>query len=303
MKKLSLLYAVALATLTMFMTSCGTEEVDPEGPSLKFVGRSSVNEYVNVGDSVVFEIITEKGDKNMTEITFRVGGNAFAPSRYTINGETLDASATYSIPNSEDAGKTYEIVIYASSEETSETIQIAVADKDGLTAGLSATISTDLSALGARTGKVNHALGAEEGAYDLYQNVALFSAGAETSKDIVNTDVNGTDFAGGFTVGTGNGSMFVVDNSFDYSSATKTSISEAYAAGTASATVAPATGDIILVKLRGMDEYAVLKVTEIESTSGASVNGNTGSMSFDYKSSYLTSQEAQEQAVELAEAK
>lgn len=289
MKKLSLLYAVAFATLTMFMTSCSSEDVDPIGPKMSFVGTSSVNEYVNAGDSVVFEFITSKGDKNLDKITFRVNGNALNEARYTVNGEELTSSATYSIKNNEKNGATYTIVIYAASTAGTENIEIALSDKDGLTAGLSVSITTDLSALQTRSGaKVYHILGAEEGAYDLHNNNTVAESGAATSKDIVNQDVNGVAFTGKFTVGTGNGSQFVVANSsFSYENATKTSIANAFAAGSATTTVTPSTGDIILVKLRNLDQYAALKITEIEAEYGDSGNGNTGSMTFDYKSSYL----------------
>ena len=288
MKKLSFLYTAALSALAIFSTSCTSEDVDPEaqGPTISISNATEVNKYVNVGEETTFSFTTAKGDKNMTDIKFRINGSVFDNTRFTINGESLEEGENYSIPNSEDAGKTYEIVMSANSEAGTESIVISVTDKDGLTASFTAKITTDVTALKTATGTVHHIDGAEDGAYDLYNNTTLNLAGTETSKDIVNTDASGATFTGAFTVGTGNGSLFVVNNSFDYDNATKTSISEAFAAGSSSSSVSPSEDDIILVKLRGMDEYAVLKVTDIETTSGSGANGK-GSMSFSYKTSYL----------------
>lgn len=146
MKKLSLLYTAGLAALAIFTTSCSdddTTEITAAGPSINFVAASEVNETVNLTDTISFQLITAKGDKNMDELTFRVNAAGLAEGRILVDGEALDIASTYSIPNSEDAGATYAIQIVANTVFGTENIQIAVSDNDGLTSSVSVSLTTE----------------------------------------------------------------------------------------------------------------------------------------------------------------
>ena len=144
MRRIPLLYITAIALLTMITTSCNKdEEVDPTRPSITLLGDTELNETISIGESITFSFSTAKGTIEMDRITFREDGAPLSSDRFTINGETLTTSTDYSIALSEDAGKTYEIVLQAAEAPTTEIIRIAVIDKNDLTDAFSVTLTTE----------------------------------------------------------------------------------------------------------------------------------------------------------------
>ncbi len=77
-----------------------------------------------------------------------------------------------------------------------------------------------------------------------------------------------------------NGTLFVKANSYNYANATLEAAIAAYNAGTPSQTVTnPAANDIYIAKLRGGNNYVVIKVTNVVETT----NDNLDKIEFSYK--------------------
>ncbi|MDZ7846021.1 MAG: hypothetical protein U5L96_04250 [Owenweeksia sp.] len=122
-----------------------------------------------------------------------------------------------------------------------------------------------------------HISGTEEGAYDLVSDAQKALADPSAEKDMVNTDQAGATFTGSWEAGSGNNTTFVRSNSFDYANATVDAAETAFAAGTATASVNdPVDGDIYIAQLRGGNNYAVIKITNVDPTDATCVCGNLG---------------------------
>ncbi len=135
-----------------------------------------------------------------------------------------------------------------------------------------------------KIGAFFHVEGSLQGAYDLVAATPVPGApGADvTVQDMRNTDGVGETFTGKWTAG--NATAYVKDNSYDYDNATEESALAAYAAGTASQNVNnPLVGDIYIAKLRGGDEYAVVKITNVDPLDNTCQCVNRGKIEFDFK--------------------
>ena len=133
---------------------------------------------------------------------------------------------------------------------------------------------------------------ASEDLYKAQAEAQQATPGADdANKDMVNTDQAGAAFTGSFTAR--NATRFVVGNAintanFNYENATEAQIQTAYSLGQATATVnnpANVTGGLIFVNLRGLNRYAVIRVTEVNANDN-SCNANAtnkGKFSFEYK--------------------
>ena len=117
--------------------------------------------------------------------------------------------------------------------------------------------------------------GGDLAAYDLTTFAAVPAAGPATSKDLVisSTASNAVQFR---TLSTG--TRLVRSTSAVYSAATLSSIRQTYNATAAAAQVTTldnvVVGDVIILKLRGADQYAVVQVTGINRTSTTDVTVN-----------------------------
>lgn len=130
------------------------------------------------------------------------------------------------------------------------------------------------------SGVIWNLVGPYLGAWDLGTNVGISSSGAESTKDMKNTSTVALGWVNAWTTGTGNGTLYVKANVFDYNNATVESATSAYVAGTAVSTVTnPATNDIYIAKLRGGTNYAVIKITNIVVTP----SDNLDKIEFSYK--------------------
>jgi hypothetical protein len=112
--------------------------------------------------------------------------------------------------------------------------------------------------------------GPYKGAFDLVNNINVGSAGAEADKnlkDLTNPtvlDANGK-IVSPKTIGSGNGTMFVVAAGFDYANATDSSVIKAYKAGTGlAATPVLAKDAVVIANLKGASmKYAVIKIQDV----------------------------------------
>lgn len=122
--------------------------------------------------------------------------------------------------------------------------------------------------------KLNNIKGPNSGAFDL---VALSNKGESdlaTGKDM-NDDGTNALWDKSFNAGTSGTLYTKVSSSFDYTNATDISIKTAYDADNAVGTVNNiAAGDLYVAKLRGLDQYALIKVTFISTESGTTGAGN-----------------------------
>lgn len=186
MKKFSLLLKVTLAATAVFFASCkGDDAVDPVGPSLNFVGATTKSFSVKPSDTVSFDIVTAKGDKNMDKLTFRIAGNPVAAERILVNGTVLSTAGEYKIKASEDAGKTYTIQFVTSSTATTENLILAVIDNDALTAGLTVNVTTTAYSITSYSAVLLGAQSAAAGSYLNTGGMVKQQADATTASDIM----------------------------------------------------------------------------------------------------------------------
>ncbi len=185
MKKLSLVWAASFALTSLFLTSCKDEEVDPKKPTINFVGASTSNQTVKLGEVATINVVTAKGDKNLDKLTFRIEGNIVPKERIKVNGEALTTDGEYKIKATEDAGKTYVISFTASATAKTETLVIAVSDNDNLTNGLSAIITTSNFAITSATAKLLGAQSNAAGSYFDATGSVIPGNNAKTASNIV----------------------------------------------------------------------------------------------------------------------
>lgn len=127
-----------------------------------------------------------------------------------------------------------------------------------------------------RTGALAYAgtTGGDLAAYDLTTFAAVAAAGAATAKDLTisSTANNAVQFQALNTT------RYVRSTAAVYTAATLTSVRQAYTAAATAAQVATldniVVGDVILVKLRGLDQYEALQVTGINRTSTTDVTAS-----------------------------
>ena len=125
-----------------------------------------------------------------------------------------------------------------------------------------------------RTGTLTYTgtTGGDLAAYDLTTFAAVPAAGPATSKDLVisSTATNAVQFR---TLSTG--TRLVRSTTAAYTAATLTNIRQAYNATAAASQLTTldniAVGDVIILKLRGLDQYAVVQVTGINRTTATDV--------------------------------
>lgn len=131
------------------------------------------------------------------------------------------------------------------------------------------------------TGHFDNIIGPCHGSYNLVENKTVSYSSADDGKDMANTDAS--SFWGGWE--SKNNTMYVKDNSFNFVTASTTTVVEAYNNGTASASVSyPLAGDIYIANLRSENKFAVIKILTIDKSYDCTGSANnTGRVSFEYK--------------------
>ena len=283
MKKVKFFALMLLAGAAMF-TSCKKDETLPAATisvsnntttyTLKFVTVTDTSVLFNVTVTAEAEIESYSMKKTIgsTEVSYpATGDKGIAATGYT--GLT---SYTYHFDEN-----------FLKTETFPQTFKFSVTDKDGNTANVTVTVSKITGSSGTtlvyeNISAILYNLMAPTGylgAWDLVSNVGVASSGSETSKDMANKSTSGTGWIPGWSTGTGNTTAFVKDNSLTYATATLEDITAAYTSGSSSITITPTVGDIYVAKLRGASNYALIKVTAINTTA----SDNLDNITFTYK--------------------
>ncbi len=133
--------------------------------------------------------------------------------------------------------------------------------------------------------KLNNIQGTNSGAFDLVALTNKSASDAAPGKDMIDSDANTALWEKSFNAGTSGTLYAKLSLAFDYATATDLTIKEAYEAGNAIDTQTDvAAGDIFVAKLRGLDQYALIKVTFISTdTDGTGSGKNNEYMEFSVK--------------------
>lgn len=275
MKKIKLLFLVLFAGTLGFM-SCNKDE--PTGPTIS-VTPTSIEAWK--GDTVkfVYSISSNSKIKSLT---------ATPNSALLASQEVTSFAADYSVSD------TMSFILPTSSLNDGDVISIVfeATDDDGADYAKTATVTINITEPAATTtpmtnentsGVIWNIIGANKGAWDLVNDVAMSSSDTEANKDMKNTTTTASQtpnvFETEWTVGTGNTTMYVKDNSFDYTNATVEAATAAYNAGSAVSTVSNvAQNDIYIAKLRD-GNYSVIKITNVVVTT----SDNNDKIEFSYK--------------------
>jgi len=275
MKKIKLLVLVLVAGALAF-TSCKKD--DPTGPTLS-VTPTSVDAWK--GDTVKF-VYSISSNSKIAKLTATPDNSLLSTQEVTsFSGDhSVSDTITFILPTSSlNDGDVIKVTFYAE-------------DADGADYGKSVNVNINIKEPAPTTtamtdehtdGVIWNIIGANKGAWDLVNNVAMASSDADADKDMVNTTTTGSQtpnvFEEAWTTGAGNTTMFVKDNSFDYANATVEAATAAYNNGTASKDVTGvAANDIYIAKLRD-GNYAVIKVTNVVVTT----TDNKDKIEFSYK--------------------
>jgi len=278
MKKLNILITLLSCAVVGFFSSCGTTEDGEENLSplltVTATGLNANNEIIE-GTTFTVDVVAAENPtsgKQLDELEIQRPG---ADTTITINAPSYGTTLTIDAPA---AG-------------VSDTYTFVLRDKDGESStktltptGISGVVSTPFGT--EVQGAFFHIGGSLEGAYDLLNETTVATSGMETSKDMKNIDASGNNFTGSFQAGTGNQTLFVRDNSFDYDNGSVEDATSAFNAGNASSTILnPLAGTILIAKLRGGNDYAVIKIENWDPANNECNCGNLGKLTFNYKKS------------------
>lgn len=277
MKRLKL-FALGLIGASMVMTSCADDSDDPAvPPTLTVTEENSANGVVDgkvntSADTLRFAWDSRNGDANLEKFSISFNGKEL--NVITERGFNLDNNITSSNKS------TYRDTALFVSDPGVYTFKVT--DKDGESASVDIEVMVGTPLSTEVTGAFFHIEGTSQGSYDLVNNTTVAASGANSLKDMSNTDAAGDPFTGSWTAK--NSTMFVKVSSFDYANATAQMAANAYNNGTASASVTdPIVGDFYIAKLRGTSDYAVIKVTNVDPNDNTCNCGNKGKITFDYK--------------------
>ncbi len=274
MKKIKILALALIATAITF-TSCKKDE-ETKGPTLT-VTESPVSGWL--GDTVTFSYSISSNAK-IKKLTWNADlAGVTTPDAFEITEFNGNYSAT----------GTVRAILPSDSLVDGSTIKFSFTaeDKDGVefatTKELTFAVEAPEQAMtDTQTGEINNLIGPNPGAWDLVSNAAVSANEDNADKDMINTTTLSSTPPETFETEwiAGNTTMYVQDNSFDYDGATVEGAMAAYAAGTATSTVSGVTtGNVYIAKLRGGDDYAVIKIINVIITD----NDNLDKIEFSYK--------------------
>lgn len=286
---------IAALSATMMFTSC-TKEGDDSNPdkpqptlSVEVLGHSGTEITVGKAEPISFKwnAIKAGGGADLKEFSIsQQGSNTTSPLPNTAKGKDLsDNKLTMS--GSDKTQYIDTLNIFSGDNEGTTTYTFKIEDKDGNTVikvikiTVSATANeTPLATV--KTGSFWHIEGTKDGAFDLVADKSLSSNAANEGKDMKNSDLGAAGFTGSWSPA--NTTKFIKANSYNYTEATVESAATAFAAGTELATVSsPKVDDIYIAKLRGGDDYVVIKITEVDPANNDCGCGNKGKITFEYK--------------------
>lgn len=276
MKKLNLLFILFGFAALGFLSSCEAETEDELAPLLNLttVGVSSSNTVV-AGSTFNVEVTAAQNPtsgKKIDELEIQTPG---ADTTITVNAASYAATFTFDAP-AVGVSHTYTFIITDNANKTTtKTVTVT---------GASGVVETPFGA--EVVGAFFHVGGSLQGAYDLVAETNVAAAGTEANKDMKNTDLAGNAFTGSWTTGTANGTLYVRANSFDYANGTVEEAIAAFEAGSSTSTILnPLAGNIIIAKLRGGSDYAVIEIVSVDAADNSCSCGNTGKITFNFKKS------------------
>ena len=275
MKKVKFLALMFLAGATLF-TSCKKDEETVAAPTISVTNNKTAYSVTATADTTIIFNVTVAAEGEIDLFTIKKTVGSTTTSYGSPTGFSGQTSYTYNFEQIFTATDTYPI-----------SFAFKVTDKEGQDASITVTVSKINGSSGTtlayeNTSAILYNLMAPTGylgAWDLVNNVGVASSGSETSKDMANKSTSGTGWIPGWSTGTGNTTAFVKDNSLTYATATLEDITAAYTSGSSSITITPTVGDIYVAKLRGASNYALIKVTAINTTA----SDNLDNITFTYK--------------------
>jgi hypothetical protein len=275
MKKL--LFAFTAVALTF--TACKKDETDDiiinENPTVKFtVGEGFVSGNATVENGSAITIGIEATSYGSTKL------KTLSVTR-TFTGGTVEDVDTQSDINEVFAG-----YVFTGNAATTAGIEIwtaTVVDKDNKTSTATLILTTNDGFNVEVSGAFFHVFGSLKGAYDLVNDVLIAENEDESLKDMKNIDQGAVTFTGGWESGSGNGSLFLKANGLvDYDNVVYSELKNNFTTGLATI-VSPQAGDLYIAHLRGQDDYALIKITEVDAANNDCQCTYTGKISFDYK--------------------
>lgn len=290
MKKFSkFLFAAIFASVAL--TSC-EDDVNPDKPE-PTLAVTELNQGIVGGKITVvpgtmlsfrWNAVKAGGGKNLEMFSVgQQGVNVLNPLPNTATGKTLPIA---NLPNTLETQYVDTLNISAGMNMGVTEYTFTVTDEEGLSAKQTVTVTVAAAATPlnvVKTGSIYHVEGSKPGAYNLVTDVAVIKSGANADKDMNNISMAGSPFTGSFK--SENGTLFVkASASFDYANATEEAAMVTFANGTGVNTVVGATtGDVYVAKLRGGNDYTVIKVTALDANNNDCGCGNKGKMTFEYK--------------------
>lgn len=296
MKNLSiLLLATLMFTFMNVMTSCTDDDgedivADPLNITVEETGTPTYTP----GTTVNYSITITSGEK-MKTLTVEINGAIDEAFTKDLNNQTgtvtIPGGYDYMIPTSANPGDQISIVFKAEDKKTTDS------DTKIIT-----VVAEETPIAGEHSGVIYHILGPYQGAWDLVNDEGVSEGGSAnrytgSNKDMINIEnVDPGDFIHGWVAG--NTTRFVKVTGFDYANATVEGAKAAYESGSpigdhsysagdtgTGNPVMVSEGDIIVAKIRGNDEYAVIKIEAINDTG---VEDNKDDITFSYKKASMT---------------
>ena len=262
-----LISILAIFTL-VFSSSCRNGKKNPP-----LISISETQMYVLPNDTVNVEVTFERGDRKINTLSIKGIGDEIIIDE--IDNKNVN---TY----------TYQAIVPTNAAKSTIIVTFTAADtrKYETTVELELIVETpfEYERIGAI---ISNAQGPSTSAWNLVKDEGLFFNDPNINKDIAdNTSAgSGAFLKGGWT--TGNATRFVVDSVFNYAKASVENATLAYENGEPKATLLNndlAVGNVIIAKIRGGEEFAVIEITDVFDDG---VDGGTGNNAdyrkFNYK--------------------
>jgi hypothetical protein len=272
MKNFKLLFFAMLVVSLGIFSSCEKEE-DPDGPIISFTNDVDETTISSGGSWTITGNITSVAGLDEVKYYQVIGAN-----------ETQLGSTVTSFSDKND----FDFSVTVNNISATMYFKVTATDKNDVTNSKSFLIKVGTVLSDVNAGKIYHIQASTgNGAWDLVADVAKMSADAAADKDMIqaSTNTSGSAWVAGWNVGSGNTTMFVKANSYDYNNAYFETAKATYAAGSPSNTIRNvAQNDIYIAKLRGQDNYAVIKITKMDPADTSGTGGsNPGVIEFNYK--------------------
>jgi hypothetical protein len=277
-----------ISVLLLFSISFISCEEDKQGPSLDYFGGDGfINQNATVDTSSVvnfkFRTMSETDTLGYVRITNADSTywDAYVPSLCKTNYIGI---ASFKAPR-KTGEYNFVFSVYTANPDS-------VADAK-LLISKTILVSTDVASYLNKeyTGnKIYHVMSQSgKGSFDLVSNMAKDSTANDSTKDMTQSSLHkvGSAWIPGWQINRSNETKFVKlgTNNALYTNPTQRAVKTAFDAGIALSFVpSVVANDVLVVKLRGKEEYAVMKVTAVSSTDASpSTDTSKGSITFSYK--------------------